>query len=457
MHIIILGAGDLGKQLAWTLCERPNAVAVVDESAGLLERLKERLDVMTVQGDCANFSVLKNAGVRQADILIAATGSDASNVLACQIARHFGVKKTICRLSSHGFFSEKDGFPASTVGIDHVIFPQEETVERITYVLRHKSLVERIRFDVPGTQMTALHISNVSPLVGVQLRDFPHPELLSRLRFSAIVRDRSLEYPHGDTVLQGGDEVYVSGDSQSVESLMDLADPDHQPFSLVVVAGITRVSKILIQRLLEQGYKVRVVAENVTAGERLLDDLPEKVMVINGNPTESDVLEEAEVSDCGAFISTMRADEENILSGLLAKKMGADKVITVTNKAEYMDIVPALSTIDCGFSPRLVAVNAVLNLLGTETARVHAILHRFHAYVYEFEVQEGSPLCGKLIEDFESTPSTIFSLVFRDNRMIPATGDVRLQAGDQVAAITTPEVERLLEPLFRKHSILSRK
>ncbi len=456
MHIIILGAGELGRQLAWTLSDSDNKVVVVDESAAFLERIKERLDVMTVQGDCASFGVLKRAGVARADLLVGATGSDAANVLGCQIARHFNVSKTICRLSGMNMFSEQDGFPPSAVGIDHVIFPQKECVAHISSVLKHKSLIERLTFDVPEAEMVALRIDPSSSLCQVALRDFPDPALREHIRFSALIREQEVITPHGDTVLEPGDEVYVAGDKNSLNRLMELAAPGYRPASLVIVAGITAVGKQLIRRLLREGYNVRVIENNLAAGEQLLDDLPEKVMIINGDPTESDVLEEAGVPQCDAFISTMREDEDNILSCILSRKLGAVKAVTVTNKAEYMDIVPAMTTIDTGFSPRVLAVNAVLNLLGTETARVHAILHRLHAYVYEFEVQEGAPLSGKKIADYEKTPSTIFSLFFRGEQLIPATGDVTFQVGDRVAVITTPQTERSLEPLFRRRRLFSR-
>jgi Trk K+ transport system NAD-binding subunit len=128
-------------------------------------------------------------------------------------------------------------------------------------------------------------------------------------------------------------------------------------------------------------------------------------------------------------------------------------VLAVTSKAEYRDIVPAMAPIDCGFSPRVVAVNSVLNLLGTETARVHAILHRCHAYVYEFTVHSGSRVCNRRIAECEKTPTAIFFLVFRDGQPMPATGDLTLRAGDRVTAIATPETEKSLALLFRPRTL----
>jgi len=405
---------------------------------------------MTVQGDCADFSVLKKAGLDRAELLIAASGDDAANVLACQIARHVGVEKTICRLSSQGLFSPEDGFSAASLGIDHTILPEEGCIGRILRVLQHQSLVERVEFSVHDAQMSCLRIAPGSALDGVKLADFPDRELVSSIRFSAIIRAQRLLVPRGDTVLAPGDEVYVAGAGASVEALFDLADGDSRRPSLILVAGATRIARGLVPRLVDEGYEVRLIEENQSESERFLDELGEGVMVIHGSPTDGHVLEEAGIEECGAFISVLDDDEDSILACVLAKRQGARKAITVTNKAEYMEIVPALRLIDCGFSPRLVGVNLVLNLLGSETARIHAMLQRIHAYVYEFRVMTGSRVCDQRIASHIPPLPATFALVLRGDQVMPATGDVVLQDGDRVAVIATPEHEQQLAKAFRK-------
>lgn len=453
MNITILGAGEVGKQLAWTLSTQRNSVAVVDQSPELLARISERLDVLTVQGDCANVSVLRRANVGRAELLIAVTGSDASNALACRVAKESGVKRTICRLSSRNFFGRDGEFDATALGIDHVILPQDTCVSRILGVIDQQHLVERLTFNIPDAEMSALRIPPGSPLAGARLDDFPQPEMLSSIRFSALVRNQRLITPTGDTVFLPGDEVYVAGTTEGVRQLLHFNETAPRPSSMAIVVGATRLARTLINRLVATGRTVRVIEQDPTLCSQMLDELGEKILVINGSPTEAEVLEEAEVADCGAFISVLRNDEQNILGCILAKRQGAGKVITVTNKAEYMDIVPAMKPIDCGFSPRLVAVNLVLNLLGSHTARVHAILHRINAYVYEFDVQHGAHVCGRRIADCAEAPLAIFSLVMRNDRALAATGDVILQENDRVAAITTPENEKSLERLFRKRGV----
>ena len=156
--------------------------------------------------------------------------------------------------------------------------------------------------------------------------------------------------PHGDTIFATGDEVYVAGDKDSIDSFISFVDPNYLPVKDITIVGATRIGKKLAGKLIAQGYNVRLIEEFAKKGEKLLDELGGNLMVIHGDPTDGDVLDEAGVGACDAFISTSDDDEENILTCILAKKKGAHKVITITNKAEYVDIVPGISGIDCGFS-----------------------------------------------------------------------------------------------------------
>ena len=456
MNIVILGAGEVGKQLAFSLYSRNNNIAVVDRSQNCLKRLKDKLDVMTIQGSCATVNILLSAGVKDADLLIATTGNDASNILACQIAKHFKVKTTLCRLSSSDFFSTKEGYTPKSMGIDHLIFPVSECIEKIMNVLQHNSVVENISFNIPNIRMTAVKIPKMSPLSGTRILDFPNLELLSRIRFSAIIRNQKLVIPYGSTIFGSGDEVYISGGKKDIDDFIGYADPDAEPTKMIIVAGATKIGKNLTKQLLKDGYIVRLIEKTEKGGEKVLNEIDANLMVLTGEPTDADVLEEAGISVCDAFITASDDDEENILACILAKKRGAEKVITVTNKAEYVDIIPGINAIDCGFSPRIAAVNSVLRILGTDIGRIHAILQRTtNTYVYELNVKESSKVCGNEIAKYEGSLNSILSLVFRDNKMIPATGNLKLQANDQVVTISTPHAINKLEHLFKKKKLFN--
>lgn len=455
MKIVILGAGELGKNLASTLSSDKHDVVIVDQETKLLDRLKDGLDIMTIHGNGASVKVLKEAEIKDADLFIAASGDEVSNILACQIARHFGVKLTICRLYSMEIFSEEDGFTPESIGISNIVIPEEECVSKIINVLDNQIVLEKILFSNDDAIMTAFAVEQESLICGVALNHFPEPELLKLVRFPAIVRRGQLIIPHGNTLLLPGDEVYVSGRCENVQKMVDWATPKNSEIKRIIIIGATRIGKNLALKLNDNGYDVRLIEEDLNKGELLLENLSAGVMVLHGSPTDSDVLSEAGVTVCDAFISTLADDEDNILSCILAKKQGAKKVIAVTNKSEYVDIVPDMAMIDCGFNASLVSVNTVLRTLGTGTGMlsIDALLHRVRAYVFEFKIYSYSEVCNKKIFEINMPAEAVFALVFRDGDVICPSGDFELLEGDIVSVISSPETGKALGPIFNKKGV----
>lgn len=451
MKTIIIGAGELGRLLASTLCAENHDVVVVDSSSENFERLKEKLDLMVIEGSCSDVSILKQAGVQNCDALLAVSGDEAANIVACKIARKFGVKKTICRFYSLDCFSPADGITPEFFGIWRAFSPPEQCVRKITDILDNPICLEKIQFTNPDALMVVISITPSSMLAGTRIKDIPITELLSKIRFAAIVRDRHFLIPHGDTLLVPGDKVYVAGKHDDVEDFLELISPPDQSAILrVIVSGATETGYLLAQELLRERIEVRFIEKSGKKGESLLDAMPQGMLVIHGDPTDEEVMEEAGIQNCDVFIGTADDDEENILGCIMAKRLGAKKSVTITHKPEYIRIVPAMEMIDCGISSTLVSVNTILRMLETGTMRIDAKLQRFHAHLTEFTVSERSPLAGKTIVNCKLPPSVVFALLFRGADVLTPSGSTELRPGDVVVVIVTPESRKDLEPLFPK-------
>lgn len=451
MRIVIMGAGTLGKSLAAAFCNDKHDVVTIDVSSRTLRRLRDKLDVMTVEGDGAEVATQKTADIESADLFIAVSNSDVQNIHACQIARHFKVTNTICRLSSKDYFDSASGFSPKTMGIDHVVLPVEDCVTKIFNVLDHQQTLEQIIFSVPDALMTAFLVMEDSPLCGIRLKDFPESEMIRSIRFSTILRDKKLMAPNGDTVITVGDEVYIAGHKDKVNALLKWAYPESKKINRVVIAGGSIIGTELARLLSLDNYDVRLIEENSSNAEKILDEVHVKMMVINGDANDRDVLEEAGVDACDAFVAVQEDNEDNILSCILAKQMGAKKVITLTNKEEYITLLPTMEMIDCGFSKWLVAVNSILRHISTiNRTHTNAILHRADAYVSEFEVQQGASVCNSKIDECILPESTVLSMVFRNHEVLSPSGDLVLLPGDLVAVIATPESEKVLGSLFKR-------
>jgi trk system potassium uptake protein TrkA len=448
MKIGILGAGTLGRFLAGTFCNDKQDVTVIDTSSATLARIRDKFDVMTIVGDGAQFKTLEDAKASSFDMFIAVGAYDTVNMHACRIARHLGVPNIICRLVNQKYFSADSDFTPDKIGIDRIVVPEEECVNKIVDVLDNISTLENITFTLPDALISAFTILPGSPLHNVKLSQFPVPEMIRSVRFAAVVRDGRLFAPHGGTELLENDEIYLAGRKDEVNKMKEWANPGEKKFSRVIIAGGTTLASLLALELIDSGFEVRLIEKDLDTAEKLVSDINKKIMVINGDPSEGDVLEEAGVSVCDAFVAVGDDDEDNILSCILAKKMGAKKVITLTNKEEYVDLVCKMD-IDCGFSRWLVAGNSVLKYISTiNQVHTNAMLHRANAFVSEFAVKDISAVCNKQIDQCDIPDSAVLSLVFRKDEVLTPYGDLTLVPGDLVAAITTKESEKKLGKLF---------
>lgn len=449
MKIGIVGAGTLGRFLAETFCNDKHDVTVIDTSSSTLTRLRDKLDVMTLTGDAAHFNTLQEAQADTFDIFIAVGSSDTVNLHACRIAKKLGVEHIICRLTSEKYFDTESGFTPRAMGIEHVVIPQERCVDKVVDVLDNLASLDKTTFSHRDAIITDFRVGENSPLNGIMLKDFPEPDLIRSVRFAALVRGGELVAPRGETVVNQGDELYIAGRAEHVDAMVSWASPDAENISLIVVSGDSPLAAGIAARVTDMGFDTRLIESDRDNAERLLDNLNSKMMVINGDSREQDVLEEAGVQSCDVFIAAGDDDENDILGCILAKRMGARKVIVVTNKVEYVDLVPRMNVLDSGFSRWLVAGNSILRYISTIN-RVHtsAILHRADAFVSEFVVGEKSKVAGKLIGDCRFPESCVLSMVFRGDEVLTPAGDLKLLPGDIVAAVTSREIERKLGKLI---------
>jgi trk system potassium uptake protein TrkA len=455
MKIVILGAGTLGTFLVSTFCRDNHDVVVIDKSSETIQRLKDKLDIMALTGNGANIANLKKTGIEAASMFIAASNNDTVNIHACTIAKHFGVKKTICRLTSQDYFNSDDNFAAQKLGIDHIVVPQDDCVENILNIVSRREVIEKITFNIPDATITAIKVLPASKLNGVKLCEFPEPELLHSIRFSAIIRKGRVLAPNGETTIMTGDELYVAGRNEDVETLFDWAYPQSRAVSSIVIAGGSSIGATLAHELSLKGYDVRLIDADFDNCEKILDKLNTKMLVIHGDSNEKDVLLEAGSDKCDLFIATQDDDENNILSCILAKRMGAEKVLTMTAKEEYIDIIPEMQMLDCGFSRRLVAANAILRSISTNAVHTDAVIHRGNAYVAEFEVNPKSTVANKKIDECKFPPSTVLSLIFRAGKVITPAGYLVLQPGDLVVVIATSATVKQIEALFKPKGIFA--
>lgn len=454
MRAVIIGAGEVGKQLARVLCLRKNDVIVIDTDRAVLDQLKEEIDIMTVVGNGATGQILYKAGIGKANMLLAVTNNSEANILACTIARHFKVAEKIARIGSNEYFDASHGLTKATFGVDRAILPEYECATNIMDALLRFAVRETVKFDHPDAQMVNFQIKPESPMIGARLDAFPEKRIIDRLRVCAVLRFGELLIPRGDFSFIAFDEIYVAGDQDTIDELISWAVPNELLISKVIIAGATPLGGFLASMLATADMRVCIIEPKTIEAEHMADKLGPSALIIQGESTDISVLEEAGIRHCHAFIAAHLDDEVNILSCILAKNHGAAKTIAVTNHPDYVQIISGINMIDCCFSPLVSAVNALIKHVKTENRQTIAMLKRTSAEVLEMTVQEKAPVAGQKIRDIDIPAAAVFAIIIRANRLIPATGDERLTAGDHVIVFTKSVKVLAVEKMFASRGIL---
>jgi len=453
MKTIIAGSGELGRLLAAALCEAGHNVVLLDAQSNRFRNITDRYDIQTLEGSCVNVSHLKNAGIADADALIAVTGDEPSNILACRIASLFGVKKTVCRLYESDCFSQSDGITAEQFGIWKAFSAPDESAKKVLDVLSRDDVLEQIRFANADALMTVFQISESSPLQGVQVKDIPCKDILSKIRLAALVRDKKFMPLNGTTTLISGDKVYVSGRSENVENFISRNSQENSRSREIVIAGTGDTAFCLLELIARDypGYHVRMIGSDERKNNRFLSRVSHRnLSMFYGDITDPDVQREAGVPGADVFVSLDDDDENSILSCIVADRLGAGKVVSVTHKPEYGPIASALDQIDCGFNMTLASLNTVLRLLDGGVMHVDTELQQCDARLTEFKVDAGAEIEGKRIAKAGLPSSAVLALVLRGNEVIAPDGDMILTRGDTVVSIVTPGGCRMLKKMFSR-------
>jgi trk system potassium uptake protein TrkA len=351
MKILILGAGRVGESVAESLVSEKNDITVVDSDPARLRALQDRLDLRGVVGNCIQPSVMQEAGIEDTDLVIACAPLDETNLVACKVAKqHFGVPTTIARVRSAEFgqgspLMERDGF-----AVDQVICPEETVTAYIRKLIEYPEALQVLEFAHGLVSLIAVRAVAGGPLVQHNLAEIPQLVPGVDMRIVAIYRqDKALTTIQGDTRIEAGDEVFVLSATAHIRTVLGALRKMDRPVKRVMLAGGGKVG-LRLARQLEGDYQVKIIEPVRERCDYLATQLQSSVLVLNGDSTDEDLLSDENVQDMDLFISLTSDDEDNIMSCLLAKRLGARRVLAVINRRAYADLVQG-TTIDIAISP----------------------------------------------------------------------------------------------------------
>ena len=454
MKIIILGAGQVGSNLAESLVAENNDITVIDLDAARLALLQDRFDLRTVRGHAAHPSVLKQAGAEDADMLVAVTQSDETNLVSCRIASTlFNVPTRIARIRSDDFLGQEAGFLAEHFGVDHVISPEEEVTNTLRRLIEHPEALQVLDFADGKVRLVAVRAYHGGPLVGHELQDIKRHMPNLECRIPAIYRrDRGI-VPTGITVIEPNDEVFFLARKQDIPSVMRELRRMERPVKKVMIAGGGNIGRRLAARI-ESDYDVKVIEHNKAVSSLLAEQL-HHTLVLQGDATDEELLEQENVAAMDVFCALTNDDEDNIMSALLAKRMGAHRVIALINRSAYVDLVQG-GEIDIAISPAQATVGPLLSKIRRgDMVAVHS-LRRGAAEVLEVAVHgdaKTSRVVGRRIEEIDLPEGAAIAAIIRDNDVIIAHHDTLIEAEDHLILFALnkriiPKVEKLFQVGF---------
>jgi trk system potassium uptake protein TrkA len=454
LKIIILGAGQVGANLAESLVAEKNDITVIDLDTSRLTLLQDRFDLRTVRGHAAHPSVLKQAGAEDADMLVAVTQSDETNLVACRIASTlFNVPTRIARIRSSDFLGLEPGFLAEHFGVDDVISPEQEVTDTLRRLIEHPEALQVLDFAGGKVRLIAVRSYHGGPLVGHELQEIKRHMPTLECRIPAIYRrDRGI-VPKGITVIEPGDEIFFLARKQDIPSVMRELRRMERPVKKVMIAGGGNIGRRLAAQI-ERDYDVKVIDHNKKVSNLLAEQL-HHTLVLQGDATDEELLEQENIAAMDVFCALTNDDEDNIMSALLAKRMGAHRVIALINRSAYVDLVQG-GEIDIAISPAQATVGPLLSKIRRgDMVAVHS-LRRGAAEVLEVVVHgdaKTSRVVDRRIEEIDLPDGATIAAIIRNNEVIIAHHDTLIEAEDHLIVFALnkriiPKVEKLLQVGF---------
>ena len=445
MKIIIVGAGEVGFNIAQKLSEESHDVVLIDKDAQKIERISGNLDVQAYLASGTSPKALKDSGIREADMLVAATDSDEVNLISCLFARSLNpYMLKVARVRNEEYLEEKELFSRDLLGIDHIINPQSVMVETILSLMKVPGASDVIDFVGGRVKLVGFTVPKDSPFTGRQLLTFK--DLEGKLLVGAIVRGDQVVIPRGQDTVEANDLVYLVVRNGELDSALKLFDIKEESLRRVIVVGAGQTGTALATALDLTNISAKIIDKDPEKCASLAEKL-ERVIVINGDGTDKDLLQEENIGDVDFMVAITGDEENNILMSLLGKGLGAKKTITRVSKLSYIPLVSAIG-IDTVVSPRLSAVRAILQYIRRGKIISVAPLKGEHAEAIEAEALDTSDIVNVPLSQVKFPKGAIVGAIVRGEEIIIPRGDSIIMPKDRLIIFSLekaiPKLEKLL-------------
>ena len=452
MRVVICGAGQVGYGIAERLAAEQNDVSVIDTSPHLIQAIRDTLDVRGLVGHGAHPDVLAQAGAEGADMIIAVTLFDEVNMIACQVAHTlFKVPTKIARVRAQSYRQPhwSDLFSADHMPIDVIISPEVEVGETVLRRLQLPGAIDVVRFADEDIAVLGIECNENCPVVDTPLSQLT--ELFPDLKavVVGVFRDDKPFVPHSDDFMQAGDIAYVVVSHDQMQRTLGVFGHEEQEATRVVIAGGGNIGLYVARTLEERNARTRAkVIESSEERARLVADQLNSTVVLHGSALDPDILREADVEDTDTLVALTNQDQINVLACVMAKRLGAQRTMTLVNSRNFAGLADDLS-IDAAVSPRAVTVSRVLQHVRRGRIRAVYSIHNGEAEAIEAEALDTSPLVGRPLRELELPDGIRIGAIYRNREVIIPDGSTKIAAHDRVIIFALAERVRQVEQMFR--------
>lgn len=446
MKIIIAGAGEIGYHLAKLLSMEAHDIYVIDLDAQRLNHMNTHLDVFTKKGDAASISLLKEVGISDADLLVAVTESQNTNLTIAAIGKTLGVKKTIARISNTEYLKTKE-INFAEVGIDYMISPEALAANEIEILIKETAFNDKFEFEKGALSVLGAKLLIDSPIVGKTVQEIKEYYSFDFIVI-AVKRENSNEIiiPRGNTIFEANDQVYFSIPRDSIGKIHLLVDKKVVGVKDVMILGGGRIGQKLANRFCSKNLRVKLIEADREKCFDLSDDL-KNTLVIHGDGRDIELLEEESLDTMDAFVAVSGSSETNIMTSLVAKSKGVKKTIALVENMNYMDISQNIG-VDTLINKKVLAASAIFRHVRKGRVLALANLHNVDAEVLEFLVRRKSKITESKIKDLNLPENIVFGGVVRKGIALMTFGDFIIQPGDRAIVFCLPEEIPQVEKLF---------
>lgn len=453
MRILVVGDGKVGHTIAEQLTREKHDVVIIDQDDEVLTKCEDTLDVICVRGNGANAKVLLDAQADRADILIATTASDETNMLCGLIAKRLGTKYIIARIRDPEY-NDSLTLLQRELGIDMALNPERATALEIGRLLRFPFASNIESFAKGRVEMVEFRAQEHDVVTGHALKDLARMRGLPQVLYAVIEREGRVIIPTGDFIIQAGDRVHVAGDMVTITNYFHYLGKNSLRIRRVMLLGGGRISYYLAKMLVPMGIRVSMIEINERKANHLSELLPE-VNVIYGDGTDQELLDQEGLKDMDAFVTLSDRDEENLMTGLFAVRQGVPKVIVKNNRVAYADLINSLG-LDSVVSPRSITCANILryvrgrvNSEGTKVERLYRLMDG-KAEALEFIARAGDPYIGIPLKDLRTRPGVLVAVIVRKGQVIVPFGNDHIEAGNSVVILSRDSGIKDLNEVIRR-------